>query len=68
MQPEPDNQTLDYRDLNRDLPVFASDQLIDSGLPLWLPAGAVIRRELEQLAWEIVRGDGCVSVPSPFLR
>lgn len=67
MGPEQDDQTLDYRDLNIDLAVFASDPLIGSGLPLWLPAGAVIRRELEQLAWEIARRDGCVSVYSPVL-
>lgn len=66
-QPEQDDRKLDYRDLNLDLPVFASDPLVGSGLPLWLPAGAVIRRELEQLAWEIARRDGCVSVYSPVL-
>lgn len=62
-----DDQALDYRDLNLDLHIFATDPLIGSGLPLWLPAGAVIRRELEQLAWEIAKRDGCVSVYSPVL-
>lgn len=61
------SQPLDYRELNLDLSVFATDPLIGSGLPLWLPAGAVIRRELEQLAWEIARRDGCLFVYSPVL-
>ena len=41
---------LDHRELNRALHVFASDPLAGSGLPLWLPAGAAIRDELERLA------------------
>jgi threonyl-tRNA synthetase len=60
-------QGADHRELNLDMPVFATDPLIGSGLPLWLPAGAVIRRELEQLALEIARRDGCASVYSPVL-
>ncbi|MFN8194605.1 MAG: threonine--tRNA ligase [Nocardioidaceae bacterium] len=58
---------LDHRELNRDLEVFASDPLAGSGLPLWLPAGAVIRSELERLAREIARADGCQEVYSPVL-
>ncbi|MFZ0667144.1 MAG: threonine--tRNA ligase [Acidimicrobiales bacterium] len=65
--PEQDDQALDYRDLNGDMSVFASDPLIGAGLPLWLPAGAVIRRELEQLARDIAHRDGCLSVYSPVL-
>jgi threonyl-tRNA synthetase len=58
---------LDHRDLNLDMAVFASDPAIGSGLPLWLPAGAVIRQELEILARDIARRDGCVPVYSPVL-
>ena len=58
---------LDHRDINRDLDVFATDPLVGSGLPLWLPAGAVIRHELEVLAAEIARSDGCMPVYSPVL-
>ncbi len=58
---------LDHRDINRDVSVFATDPMVGSGLPLWLPAGAVIRRELETLAAEIARSDGCVGVYTPVL-
>ncbi len=58
---------LDHRDLNRDLAFFATDPLAGAGLPLWLPAGAVVRRELERLAEEIARADGCQGVYSPVL-
>ena len=60
-------EALDYRDLNQDLPVFATDALVGSGLPLWLPAGAVIRHELERLARELALRDGCMPVYSPVL-
>lgn len=60
-------QPLDHRDINPDLAVFATDPAVGSGLPLWLPAGAAIRRQLELLAAEIARDDGCQPVYSPVL-
>jgi len=57
----------DHRDLGRDLDLFAGDPIVGSGLPLWLPAGSAIRDELERLAREIARADGCVSVHTPVL-
>ncbi|MHB8448890.1 MAG: threonine--tRNA ligase [Mycobacteriales bacterium] len=67
MHISPEPRHLDHRDVNRDLDVFTTDPLVGSGLPLWLPAGAAIRRELELFAAEIARGDGCLSVYSPVL-
>ena len=58
---------LDHRDLNRDLAIFATDPLAGSGLPLWLPDGAVIFAELEGLAADLARADGCVPVKTPVL-
>jgi threonyl-tRNA synthetase len=57
----------DHRDINADLAVFATDPLAGAGLPLWLPAGAVIREELQRLAKDLARADGCESVYSPVL-
>ncbi len=58
---------LDHRELNRDLAIFATDPLAGSGLPLWLPDGAVIFAELERLAADLARADGCVPVKTPVL-
>jgi threonyl-tRNA synthetase len=58
---------LDHRDINLDLPVFATDPLAGAGLPLWTPEGAVIREELQALAKDLARADGCQSVYSPVL-
>ena len=62
-----DAEALDHRDLNRDLSIFATDPLAGSGLPLWLPAGAAIREELQRLAKDIAHDDGCVDVYTPVL-
>ncbi|AYJ51471.1 threonine--tRNA ligase [Rhodococcus sp. P1Y] len=58
---------LDHRELNRSMSVYATHPLVGSGLPMWLPAGAVIRQELADFARELARADGCVSVYSPVL-
>lgn len=57
----------DHRDLNRDMDLFTTHPLAGAGLPLWLPAGAAIRDELQQLAKELAHADGCVDVYSPVL-
>jgi threonyl-tRNA synthetase len=58
---------LDHRDINRDLAIFTTDPLVGTGLPLWLPAGAAVRHELELFAAEIARAEGCLPVYSPVL-
>lgn len=62
-----DRDPLDHRDLNRDVHVFTTDPSVGSGLPMWMPAGAAIRQELERFAAEIAREDGCQAVFSPVL-
>jgi threonyl-tRNA synthetase len=62
-----EHQPLDHREINRDVAVFTTDPIVGSGLPLWLPAGAAVRHELERFAAEIARDDGCVRVYSPVL-
>lgn len=58
---------LDHRGVNQHLSVFATNPMVGSGLPLWLPTGAIIRDELERLARDIARADGCLGVHSPVL-
>ncbi|WP_460980110.1 aminoacyl--tRNA ligase-related protein, partial [Pseudactinotalea suaedae] len=57
----------DHRDLARDMGLIAGDPLVGAGLPLWLPAGAVIRHELEGLGRETALATGCSPVYSPVL-
>jgi threonyl-tRNA synthetase len=55
----------DHKRLGRDLKLFALDSRTGAGLPLWLPHGATVRRELER--WivdeEVARGYQHVVTP-----
>src|SRR6266542_6716445 len=55
----------DHKKLGRDLKLFAIDDRVGPGLPLWLPDGATIRRELERFIVdeELARGYKHVRTP-----
>ena len=38
----------DHRKIGKDLELFTNNQLVGAGLPLWLPNGATLRREIER--------------------
>ncbi len=62
-----DRAVIDHRDLGRDMRIFDTSPLVGPGLPLWLPAGAAVRYELEQYAREVALRTGCEPVYSPVL-
>src|SRR5690242_21153761 len=57
----------DHRKLGRELGLFDTDPLIGSGLPYWLPDGAVIRHTLEEYVRDAERRAGYRHVYSPVL-
>jgi threonyl-tRNA synthetase len=57
----------DHRRLGRELQLFTTHDLVGSGLPLWLPDGAVIRAELEKFAAERAVAAGCRRIYTPVL-
>jgi threonyl-tRNA synthetase len=57
----------DHRALGRQLGIYATDELCGSGLPLWLPAGAAVRAELERFVVELERAHGYQHVFTPDL-
>lgn len=57
----------DHRKLGRELGLYAFDDEIGPGLPLWLPKGTVIIDELEDLARETEARAGYVRVRTPHL-
>ncbi|MFD9031870.1 threonine--tRNA ligase [Streptomyces sp. NPDC059567] len=57
----------DHRRLGRELDLFDTDPLIGSGLPYWLPDGAVVRHTLEEYVREAERRAGYRHVYSPVL-
>jgi threonyl-tRNA synthetase len=59
--------SVDHRKLGRELDLFDSDPLIGSGLPLWLPAGAAARHEVEAYLYDLERRHGYQHVYSPAM-
>lgn len=57
----------DHRELNKKHHYYCSDENIGAGLPLWLPAGVVLRDELEKLARELEFLAGYKRVVSPHI-
>ena len=42
----------DHRKIGKELNIFMSDDLVGKGMPLWLPNGAIIRKQLENYIYE----------------
>ena len=62
-----DAQARDHKKLGRELDIYALDNDIGQGLPLWLPNGTVIRDELEKLARELEFKAGYQRVATPHI-
>ena len=62
-----DARRRDHRRLGRELELFTTHEDIGAGLPLWLPKGATVRRELEQFITGLEREAGYQHVYSPHL-
>ena len=57
----------DHRKIGREMQLFAFDDDVGPGLPLWLPKGTVLIEELEKLAKETEFGAGYERVRTPHL-
>jgi threonyl-tRNA synthetase len=57
----------DHKKLGRELELFAFDDEIGAGLPLWLPNGTAIRDELEKLMRELEFDAGFERVATPHV-
>jgi threonyl-tRNA synthetase len=57
----------DHRKLGKELELFTVSDLVGSGLPLWLPKGATVRRLLEEYILEKEREAGYQHVYTPDL-
>jgi threonyl-tRNA synthetase len=55
----------DHKKLGKDLKLFTVDDRVGPGLPLWLPDGATIRRELERFIVDEELTRGYVHVRTP---
>ena len=57
----------DHRKLGKELGIFAMDDDVGPGLPLWLPNGTIIIEELERLAKETELAAGYKRVVTPHI-
>jgi len=57
----------DHRVLGKDLEIFAFDDDVGPGLPLWLPKGAAIIEKLEEFAKKTEKEAGYMRVKSPHI-
>lgn len=57
----------DHRKIGKDLELFTNNQLVGAGLPLWLPNGATIRREIERYIVDKEASMGYDHVYTPVL-
>ena len=55
----------DHRKIGKELEIFMSHELVGSGMPLWLPNGALIRKQLENYIYEKERKLGYEHVYTP---
>ena len=55
----------DHRKIGREQELFMTHQLVGSGMPLWLPNGAIIRKELENYIYQKEQSLGYHHVYTP---
>jgi len=57
----------DHKKLGRELELFMTHELVGKGLPIWLPKGEIIKREIENFAIETEKKAGYQRVSTPVL-
>ena len=55
----------DHRKIGKELDIFMSDDLVGKGMPLWLPNGAIIRKQLENYIYAKEQKLGYMHVYTP---
>ncbi|MAG91596.1 threonine--tRNA ligase [Candidatus Woesearchaeota archaeon] len=57
----------DHKKLGRELDLYTTSELVGKGLPIWLPKGETIKREIENFAIETEKKAGYQRVSTPVL-
>ncbi len=60
-----DRKNRDHRKIGKEQELFMTHSLVGAGMPLWLPNGAVIRKQLENYIYEKERNMGYEHVYTP---
>lgn len=57
----------DHKRIGKEMELFMQSELVGKGLPIWLPKGETIIREIENLAMRVEKKAGYVRVRTPHL-
>lgn len=57
----------DHRKIGQDMEIFAFSNDIGQGLPLWLPNGEIIKKEIKKFLWDIFSKEKFAFVDTPIL-
>jgi len=57
----------DHKKIGREMELFMTSELVGKGLPIWLPKGEIIKREIENFAIETEKKAGYLRVATPNL-
>ena len=60
-----ESKARDHRKIGKDLDIFMNHDLVGKGMPLWLPNGAIIRKNLENYIYEKEQNLGYQHVYTP---
>lgn len=60
-------QKRDHKKIGAEMELYMQHELVGKGLPIWLPKGAIIRREIEEFAIETEKKAGYMRVATPHL-
>ncbi len=60
-----DAKARDHRKIGKDLDIFMAHDLVGKGMPLWLPNGAIVRKELENYIYKKEQALGYQHVYTP---
>ncbi len=57
----------DHKKIGKEMELFMISDLVGKGLPIWLPKGEIIKKEVEKFALEMEKKCGYVRVSTPHL-
>jgi len=60
-----DRKNRDHRKIGKELDIFMSHDLVGKGMPLWLPKGSLVRKQLENYIYEKEQKLGYAHVYTP---
>ncbi len=62
-----DREARDHRKVGEALDLFYIDQTVGKGLPIWLPNGVLLKKQIQQYIWEQEEKYGSMQIETPVL-